>query len=121
MPYGKQSKQLGLVACTIPNWGNIFKNSTYVGFTATPFANVFIDPDSVDSMKRADLFPEHFIYVLPTPSTYIGAKRIFYEDGDRYSNLRYISDIEEPDYTSEEYKYDVENNMDVLNEGCFYP
>lgn len=99
---------------------NIFKNSTYVGFTATPFANVFIDPDSVDSMKRADLFPEHFIYVLPTPSTYIGAKRIFYEDGDRYSNLRYISDIEEPDYTSEEYKYDVENNMDVLNEGCFY-
>lgn len=99
---------------------NIFKNSTYVGFTATPFANVFIDPDSVDSMKRADLFPEHFIYVLPTPSTYIGAKRIFYENGDRYGNLRYISDVEEPDYTSEEYKDAVENNMDALNEGCFY-
>ena len=60
---------------------NLFKNATYVGFTATPFANVFIDPDSVDSMKHADLFPEHFIYTLPTPSTYIGAKRIFYEDG----------------------------------------
>lgn len=99
---------------------NVFKNSTYVGFTATPFANVFIDPDSVDSMKRADLFPEHFIYTLPTPSTYIGAKRIFYEEGDRYGNLRYISDIAEPDYTSEEYKDAVENNIDALNEGSFY-
>ena len=35
----------------------LFKDTTYVGFTATPFANVFIDPDSVDSMKNADLFP----------------------------------------------------------------
>lgn len=99
---------------------NVFKNSTYVGFTATPFANVFIDPDSVDSMKRADLFPEHFIYTLPTPSTYIGAKRIFYEDGDRYGNIRYISDIVEPDYASEEFRDAMENNIDVLNEGNFY-
>ena len=56
---------------------NLFKTASYVGFTATPFANVFIDPDSVDEMKNADLFPEHFIYTLPTPSTYIGAKQIF--------------------------------------------
>lgn len=99
---------------------NVFKNSTYVGFTATPFANVFIDPESVDSMKRADLFPEHFIYTLPTPSSYIGAKRIFYEDGDRYGNLRYINDITEPDYTSEEYKDAVENNIEALDNGSFY-
>lgn len=99
---------------------NVFKNSTYVGFTATPFANVFIDPDSVDSMKRADLFPEHFIYTLPTPSSYVGAKRIFYEDGDRYGNLRYINDITEPDYTSEEYKDAVENNIEALDNGSFY-
>lgn len=46
---------------------NLFQTANYVGFTATPFANVFIDPDSVDSMKNADLFPEHFIYTLPTP------------------------------------------------------
>ncbi|WP_270419150.1 Z1 domain-containing protein [Bacteroides intestinalis] len=99
---------------------NLFKNATYVGFTATPFANVFIDPDSVDSMKHADLFPEHFIYTLPTPSTYIGAKRIFYEDGDRYGNLRYISDIEEPDYASDEYKDAIENDLESLNMGPFY-
>lgn len=82
---------------------DIFKNANYVGFTATPFANVFIDPDSVDSMKRADLFPEHFIYVLPTPSSYIGASKIFYKEGEYHNNLRYITDIEEPDYASDEF------------------
>lgn len=104
----------------IRNICGLFKNTTYVGFTATPFANVFIDPDSVDSMKQADLFPEHFIYILPTPSTYIGADKIFYEKGVYHGNLRYINDIDEPDYDSDEYieakKYDPES----LNVGPFY-
>ena len=104
----------------IRNICNLFKNSTYVGFTATPFANIFIDPESVDSMKQADLFPENFIYSLPTPSTYIGAKKIFYPDGDYYSNLRFISDIVEPDYSSEEYKEMVNEDVDTLNSGTFY-
>jgi hypothetical protein len=73
-----------------------FNNSTYVGFTATPFANVFIDPDTTEQMISADLFPEHFIYVLPTPSNYIGAKKIFYPDGENRDMLKFILDIEEP-------------------------
>ena len=99
---------------------NLFMNSTYVGFTATPFANVFIDPDSVDSMQHADLFPEHFIYALEAPSNYVGADKIFYPEGAFYRNLRYITDIIEPDYTSEEYKDLVQNNPEVLNSGLFY-
>ena len=67
---------------------NLFKTASYVGFTATPFANVFIDPDSVDEMKNADLFPEHFIYTLPTPSTYIGAKQIFNAGSKYYRNIK---------------------------------
>ena len=104
----------------IRNICGLFKNATYVGFTATPFANVFIDPDSVDKMKQADLFPEHFIYALPTPSTYIGAEKIFYEDGVHYKNLRFISDIEEPDYASDEYRDLVRNDIEILNIGPFY-
>ena len=50
----------------------LFQNSTYVGFTATPFANVFIDPDSIDSMKNADLFPQHFIYARQKSSMRMG-------------------------------------------------
>lgn len=99
---------------------NLFQTANYIGFTATPFANVFIDPDSVDSMKNADLFPEHFIYTLPTPSSYIGANKIFYKDGKYYRNLRFITDIEEPDYTSDEYKEGTKENIDELNSGTFY-
>lgn len=99
---------------------NLFMNSTYVGFTATPFANVFIDPDSVDLMQHADLFPEHFIYALEAPSNYVGADKIFYPEGSYFGNLRYITDIIEPDYSSEEYKDLVQNNPEVLNSGSFY-
>lgn len=99
---------------------NLFINSTYVGFTATPFANVFIDPDSVDAMQHADLFPEHFIYALEAPSNYVGADKIFYPEGTFYHNLRYITDITEPDYDSEDYKDLVQNNPEVLNSGTFY-
>ncbi|QVJ81401.1 Type III restriction enzyme, res subunit [Prevotella sp. khp1] len=99
---------------------HLFKNSTYVGFTATPFANIFIDPESVDSMKHADLFPKDFIYALQSPSNYVGASKIFYSDGMYHQNLRYITDIEEPDYTSDEYKEDSKFDIEKLNAGPFY-
>lgn len=99
---------------------SLFKDTTYVGFTATPFANVFIDPESVDNMKNADLFPKHFIYALAAPSNYVGALKIFYEEGPYNKNLRYITDIEEPDYTSEEYLDQLDNDIDSLNSGTFY-
>lgn len=96
----------------------LFKNTTYVGFTATPFANVFIDPDSVDRMQNADLFPEHFIYALESPSNYVGADKIFYPEGPYYDNLRYITDIEE--YDPEEYQDLRLNNPEALDSGPFY-
>ena len=99
---------------------NLFMNTTYIGFTATPFANVFIDPDSVDAMQHTDLFPEHFIYALEAPSNYVGVAKIFYPEGAFYRNLRYITDIIEPDYASEDYKDLVQNNPEVLNSGLFY-
>lgn len=99
---------------------NLFMNATYTGFTATPFANVFIDPDSVNAMQQADLFPEHFIYALEAPSNYVGADKIFYPEGKYYGNLRYITDIIEPDYSSEEYRDMCQNNPEELNSGLFY-
>lgn len=81
---------------------NAFNNASYVGFTATPFANVFIDPNTTEDMEHSDLFPEHFIYVLPTPSSYIGASKIFNTQGVYKSWIRYITDINEP--TDEDIK-----------------
>ncbi len=60
----------------IRNILNSFTRSSYLGITATPFANIFIDPQTPDGLPD-DLFPEHFITVLPTPSHYIGADAIF--------------------------------------------
>ncbi|MEU4034468.1 Z1 domain-containing protein [Streptomyces collinus] len=41
----------------------------YVGYTATPFANVFIDPNDT-----ADIFPKNFLIALPSGSGYMGAR-----------------------------------------------
>jgi hypothetical protein len=55
----------------------LFRRSTYVGFTATPFANIFIEPDSTDEMLGDDLFPRDFIHVLEPPGNYIGMQSLF--------------------------------------------
>ena len=71
---------------------NLFNKSSYVGFTATPFANIFIDPDTNDSMLKEDLFPKDYIYSLNAPSNYIGARDIFREDGKYFSMLEIIDE-----------------------------
>lgn len=35
---------------------NIFRFSSYVGFTATPYANVFIDPETDEDMEHEVIF-----------------------------------------------------------------
>lgn len=58
----------------------LFDRANYIGFTATPYANVFIDPDSEEEMLKHDLFPRDFIYALEAPDSYIGARSIFGEN-----------------------------------------
>jgi hypothetical protein len=55
----------------------LFRRRCYVGYTATPFANIFIDPESTDEMLGDDLFPRDFIYSLDPPSNYFGPVGIF--------------------------------------------
>jgi len=54
-----------------------FSQSAYVGYTATPFANIFIHPESQSERLGPDLFPKNFILALPTPSDHIGPSRVF--------------------------------------------
>ena len=49
--------------------------SAYVGYTATPFANVLNEPPKGDN-----LYPRHFILSLPRPKKYFGPERIFGRD-----------------------------------------
>ena len=56
----------------IRNLLNLFNQKTYIGYTATPFANIFIDIND-----QEDLFPRDFIISLPIPTNYIGPERFF--------------------------------------------
>ena len=50
---------------------------TYVGYTATPFANVLIDPYGADGQELDDLYPRDFLCALPRPDRYFGTESLF--------------------------------------------
>lgn len=56
----------------------VFERNSYIGYTATPFANVLIDDENQD-----DLFPRNFIYSLDAPANYFGPRQMF---GDSSAN-----------------------------------
>lgn len=50
----------------------------YLGYTATPFANLFVDPRFQEGAGTFDIYPRDFIYALPEPeSGYFGSRRLF--------------------------------------------
>ncbi|XHY17243.1 hypothetical protein SuNHUV7_20360 (plasmid) [Pseudoseohaeicola sp. NH-UV-7] len=53
---------------------------TYVGYTATPFANVLINPYSDSGENLDDLYPRNFITALERPNGYFGAEQLFGRD-----------------------------------------
>ncbi|WP_409294051.1 Z1 domain-containing protein [Peribacillus sp. SCS-26] len=73
-----------------------FYRASYVGITATPFANIFINPETDNDMVGDDLFPRDFIYVLSPPTNYIGADGIF-GDPPKYKDCLVEIDSEEID------------------------
>mgnify|MGYP003651133661 CR=1 FL=1 len=76
----------------------VFHRSCYIGYTATPFANIFIDPENDDDMFGEDLYPKHFIVGLDAPSNYFGGKRVFVDglpEEGAPEFLRFIDDNED--------------------------
>lgn len=108
---------------------SIFKKSAYVAYTATPYANIFIDHkvenanvfiDKKNEKENIgkDLFPRDFIYALGTPSNYFGARKIFLD-----TNFKHIVTIKEPENIKLKHKkeHDVTYLPDTLEEAirCF--
>lgn len=57
---------------------NSFQQSSYVGYTATPFANIFILPSEDNKSEYGDdLFPKAFVYCIAPPSNYVGPTQLF--------------------------------------------
>ena len=92
---------------------NVFDQNTFIGYTATPYANLFIsqyyNKEQKTSVKGKeyfigeDLFPRDFIVNIKAPSNYIGAAKIFGlenpitgESNEPLDIFRSISDYDPP-------------------------
>jgi hypothetical protein len=61
---------------------SLFRKSTYVAYTASPFANIFIHPDAAeekfrDQVLNDDLYPSDFMIKLHRPDAYLGQDFFF--------------------------------------------
>ncbi len=66
---------------------NLFNQNTFIGYTATPYANLYIPSSWSDDLYThvkdvklkvgEDLFPRDFIVNIPPPSNYVGAAQVF--------------------------------------------
>lgn len=66
---------------------DLYKRASYVGFTATPFANIFIDPEATfedveAGRKVPDLYPRHLIRLLQPSAEYFGPRELLAYEGD---------------------------------------
>ena len=62
----------------------LFNKSAYVAYTATPYANIFIDHKAESEEYGKDLFPKDFIYALDSPTNYFGARCVFLDKNETY-------------------------------------
>lgn len=93
--------------------------NSYIGFTATPFANIFINDED-----DKDLFPRDFIYALDAPSNYHGATTMFgpsdelddQESLDEDAVIRILEDAEEYFPASHKSSLDVQGIPESLEE-----
>ncbi len=95
---------------------NIFRFASYVGFTATPYANIFIDPATNEEMEHEGLFPKDYIYALDAPTNYIGARNIFPAHSQYHHILRDIEDAEDHYPIRHKKDHDFEEISESLNE-----
>lgn len=106
---------------------NLFNQNTFIGYTATPYANLFIsqehDENATTIVKNKeykigeDLFPRDFIINIKAPNNYIGAAKIFgFENpsGDDNEPLDIFRAID--DYDPPFFKTINKNNKEELPE-----
>ena len=74
---------------------NLFERKAYVGYTATPFANLLIRANVNHIDLKEDLYPKDFAVALPKPKGYCGPDEFFnttgYEEDNKPMFIRYLS------------------------------
>lgn len=67
-----------------------FEKAAYVGYTATPFANIYIYDRGHTPDLGNDLFPRSFVVSIPPPSNYMGPARVFGVNADEDAGLEEV-------------------------------
>ena len=106
---------------------NLFNQNTFIGYTATPYANLFISQEHNEDAKTIvknkeykigeDLFPRDFIINIKAPTNYIGAAKVFgFENpsGEEKEPLNIFRSID--DYDPPFFKTVNKNNKEDLPE-----
>lgn len=111
---------------------NVFDQNTFIGYTATPYANLFISQEYNDELKALvkgkeyligeDLFPKDFIINIKASKNYIGASKVFGlenpltgESSEPLNVFRVIDDYDPPFFTTinKNNKDDLPNELPV--------
>ena len=66
---------------------NSFSHVSYVGYTATPFANLFTTPWPDDEGLGDTLYPRDFVASIEPPADYMGPTQIFSVDNQDINNI----------------------------------
>lgn len=67
------------------------RKAAYIAYTATPFANILINPEAVDRRVGDDLFPRDFVIQLPRPKGYTGTEELFGVSAQRREVLQTVA------------------------------
>ena len=81
-----------------------FKCMNYIGYTATPYANV------LNEKGRESLYPRSFIAALPVSNEYFGPQQIFGISGGDYPGLDIVREITDKD----------KDKINQINKGTFF-
>lgn len=107
---------------------NCFTRSVYIGYTATPYANIFGVPDIERDKKfkdkngkiievGEDLFPRNFISYLESPENYYGPERVFGLNLDTSQSLPIVVNINKEFPDDLEIAYDDEGEPIISSSG----
>ena len=89
----------------------LFRRNAYVGYTATPYANIFID-----RTDENDLFPRHFIVNLPTPPAYLSPEKVFGLDTESEQPLPIVNIVKDyKDFVPDKHKIGDSNTLSYKN------
>lgn len=104
---------------------NRFEQSSYIGYTATPFANIFINPEAERDDEGRDLFPRDFIVNVRPSSRYVGPAKVFgysrdldtgIDDAQPLPIVRPVSDHEDSFPAKHKQEHRPENLPTTLKE-----